>query len=95
MSREKDFRPGAFTYTIRDREQYTNERKDNPLARRRYQKGNLELRSNNVWTIRFREDMVQPDGSVRRVETRRVVGSRAEFPTKNLPVAVRMRLSLT
>ena len=48
------------------------------LARRRFQRGVLELRGEN-WTVRFREDMLQPDGLVRRVEVRRVVGTRAEL----------------
>jgi integrase len=53
------------------------------MARKRYQEGTLELRG-NTWTVRFREDMIQPDGSTMRVETRRVVGSRQEFPTRKL-----------
>jgi integrase len=57
--------------------------KFSPMARRRYQDGAVELRG-NTWTVRFREDMIQPDGSTRRVEIRRVVGSREEFPTRPL-----------
>lgn len=53
------------------------------LARRRFQRGVLELRGEN-WTVRFREDMLQPDGAVKRVEVRRVVGTRAELPTRKL-----------
>ncbi|HVB55221.1 MAG TPA: site-specific integrase [Candidatus Acidoferrales bacterium] len=54
------------------------------LARRRYQKGVLELRG-NTWTVKFREDMIQPDGSaVKRVEVRRFVGTLDEFPTRKL-----------
>jgi integrase len=69
--------------TIRSQEQCVNGRKSEPLARRRYQQGVLELRG-NTYTVRFREDVIQPDGRTRRVETRRVVGSRAEFPTRKL-----------
>lgn len=63
--------------------QYVNGRGGNPLARRRYQEGTLELRG-NVWTVRFREDMLGPDGSTRRKEVRAVVGTREEFPTRKL-----------
>ncbi|MGH9732010.1 MAG: tyrosine-type recombinase/integrase, partial [Candidatus Acidiferrales bacterium] len=64
--------------------QYVGGQEGKPLARRRYQKGVLELRG-DTWTVRFREDLIQPDdGSVKRVEVRAVVGGRAEFPTKKL-----------
>jgi integrase len=65
------------------REQHVNGQRGEPLARRRYQGGTLELRGGN-WTVRFREDIRQADGSVARVEVRRVVGSRAELPTRKL-----------
>ena len=80
---KKDFGRRAFRSKIRGREQCVNGRKSEPLARRRYQQGVLELRG-NTYTVRFREDVIQPDGRARRVETRRVVGSRAEFPTRKL-----------
>jgi integrase len=73
----------ATCATLARREQCVNGRKGQPLARRRYQKGILELRG-SVWTVRFREDFIQTDGSVKRVETRRVVGSREELPTRKL-----------
>lgn len=61
----------------------TNGQGSEPLARRRFQRGVLELRGES-WTVRFREDILQPDGAARRVEVRRVVGTRAELPTKKL-----------
>lgn len=64
-------------------EQCVSGRKSVPLARKRYQEGCLELRG-EAWTVKYREDMVQPDGSVKRVEVRKVIGSHAEFPTRKL-----------
>jgi integrase len=74
---------GAVGGSLSRHEQCTDGRKGEPLARRRYQEGTLELRG-NVWTIRFREDMFQPDGPAKRIEIRRVVGTREEFPTRKL-----------
>jgi hypothetical protein len=53
------------------------------LARRRYQEGVLELRG-KMWSVRFREDMIQPDGSVGRRTIRVAVGSLKEFPNRRL-----------
>lgn len=83
---ERDGEPASAVQpcaTMCGQEQHVNGRKGVPLARRRYQEGVLELRG-NTWTIRFREDMIQPDGSIRRVSVRKVVGSRKEFPTRKL-----------
>ena len=84
---EKSVDSGAPTTTNYDslptQGQHVNGREGEPLARRRYQKGVLELRG-NVWTVRLREDMIQPDGSIRRMEIRKMVGSRQEFPTRPL-----------
>jgi integrase len=69
--------------TLWNQGQHVNGQKDTTLARKRYQEGTLELHGNS-WTIRFREDMLQADGTTKRVETRRAVGTRAEFPTRRL-----------
>lgn len=53
------------------------------LARRRYQQGSLELRGNS-WTVRYREDVLQPDGSVKRKMVRVFVGTKQEYPTGKL-----------
>ena len=53
------------------------------MARRRYQEGTLELRGNN-WTVRYREDVLQPDGSVVRRMVRKFVGTKKEYPTRKL-----------
>lgn len=56
------------------------------MARRRYQKGRVFLRGkkNPVWIRRWREDVVQQDGTVRRVERSEVLATRKELPTKHL-----------
>ena len=56
------------------------------MARRRYQKGRLFLRGTKVrnWIGRWREDMLQTDGTVRRSEKAEVLGTLAEYPTRKL-----------
>jgi integrase len=63
-----------------------NDARGGVLARRRYQCGTLKLRGkrNKVWTLRWREDQVEADGTVKRVERKTVLGTLAEFPTKKL-----------
>lgn len=53
------------------------------MARRRYQQGSIRLRGNK-WTLRWREDIVESDGAVMRVEKTTVIGTVAEFPTRRL-----------
>jgi integrase len=56
------------------------------LARRRYQLGTLRLRGKRtkVWTLRWREDIVESDGRIRRVKREAVIGTHADFPTQKL-----------
>ncbi|MCJ7502585.1 MAG: site-specific integrase [Acidobacteriia bacterium] len=56
------------------------------MARRRYQKGRLFLRGRKVknWIGRWREDMLQTDGTIRRSEKAEVLGTLAEYPTRKL-----------
>jgi integrase len=63
-----------------------NDGRGGNLARRRYQTGTLRLRGKRkkVWTLRWREDLVDADGSVRRVKREAVVGTHAELPTQKL-----------
>jgi hypothetical protein len=42
-------------------------RKGAPLTRPRYQKGSLKAIGKNCWEIRWREDLMNADGSVQRV----------------------------
>ncbi|MGB6773076.1 MAG: site-specific integrase [Terriglobales bacterium] len=53
------------------------------MARRRYQRGALRLEGKN-WILRWREDAVGDDGTIRRPEKRATVGTIGEYPTKRL-----------
>jgi len=53
------------------------------MARRRFQKGSIRRRGNQ-WTLRWREDVVLADGTVKRVEKTTVLGTVEEFKTKRL-----------
>lgn len=55
------------------------------LARRRFQKGRVFLRSkkNPVWVGRWREDVIEDD-HIRRIERAEVLGSKLDYPTKRL-----------
>jgi len=56
------------------------------MARRRYQKGRVFLRGQKqrVWIGRWREDMLQTDGTVRRIERSAILGAERELKTKRL-----------
>ena len=55
------------------------------MARKRFQKGTLFLRGKNpVWVGRYREDVIGPDGQVRRERKAIVLGTKREYPTKRL-----------
>jgi integrase len=56
------------------------------MARRRFQKGRLLLRGKRTpqWIGRWREDVITPDGSVRRIEKSTILGTKAELPTRRL-----------
>lgn len=56
------------------------------MARRRYQLGTLKLRGKRtkVWVLRWREDVVESDGTIRRVRRETVLGTHAELPTQKL-----------
>lgn len=53
------------------------------MARRRFQRGQL-LRSGDNWLGRWREDVADDAGAVKRVHKKEVIGSIADFPTKRL-----------
>lgn len=53
------------------------------MARRRYQRGQL-LRSGDNWLGRWREDVADDTGAVKRVHRKEVIGTIADFPTKRL-----------
>jgi len=53
------------------------------VARRRFQEGQVYKKSKN-WIGRWREDIVEANGKVRRIRRARVIGSVRELPTKPL-----------
>ena len=66
--------------------QHISGQRSESLARKRYQQGSLMLRGKRrkVWVLRWRDDVRQADGSVRRVERKTVLGTQAEVPTAKL-----------
>ena len=63
------------------------------MARRRYQFGRVFLRGKKCpkWIGRWREDVIQPDGSIRRIERSAILGTKEAIPTARL---ARRRLDL-
>lgn len=53
------------------------------IARRRYQRGSLS-KEGDRWLGRWREDVADDTGAVRRVRRKQVIGTTADFPTKRL-----------
>jgi integrase len=56
------------------------------MARKRYQRGSVFLtgKQNDKWIGRYREHVIGPDGTVRRVRRDTILGTKREFPTKRL-----------
>jgi hypothetical protein len=52
-------------------------------GRRRYQRGYL-VDDGDRWIARWREDVRQPDGTVKRVRKKDVIASKKEFPTRQM-----------
>src|SRR5438132_4104857 len=53
------------------------------MARRRYQCGCVILKG-QVWYGKYRDDVVEQDGTVTRVQRRTPLGTKKEYPTKRL-----------
>jgi integrase len=53
------------------------------MSRRRYQRGSLRQEEDR-WIARWREDVLLPDGEVKRVHKKQVLGTTADLPTKRL-----------
>jgi hypothetical protein len=53
------------------------------MSRRRYQRGFLRGEKDR-WIARWREDVLLPDGEVKRVHKKQVIGTTADFPTKRM-----------
>ena len=82
-----DLNPEAAAVMLRPEGQQVSGRKGKiTLARRRFQNGSLRLRGKRtkIWTLRWREDFILPDGSTKRSERTTVIGTKAEFPTERL-----------
>ena len=56
------------------------------MARRRYQRGCLFLRGKNrkVWVLRYREDVMLPDGQIARANRSEVLGPLVDIPTRRI-----------
>jgi len=56
------------------------------MARRRYQRGSLRLvgKQQKKWEARWREDLVTPDGHVKRLRKNEVLGTLKDYPTRRL-----------
>jgi integrase len=84
--------------TMRGQGQQVNGPKEVSMARRRYQKGSLVpkngLPANGLWIGRWREDMIQPNGSIARPYKWEVLGKVEDYPTRKLALrALEARLS--
>jgi integrase len=56
------------------------------MARRRFQHGSVALRGKRarVWVGRWREDVINPEGRLVRINRKEVLGTKGDFPTKKL-----------
>jgi integrase len=56
------------------------------MARKRFQRGDLQLRGkrNKVWVGRWREDVVLQDGTIQRVRKREILGTIKDYKTRRL-----------
>ncbi len=56
------------------------------MARRRYQQGCLFLRGKKrkVWVLRYREDVMLPDGEIARVNRSEILGPLVDIPTRRI-----------
>src|SRR5438105_7184455 len=78
--------------------QWVNGPKEVSMARRRYQKGSLVPKTgvpkNGLWIGRWREDVIQPDGTITRPYKWEVLGTTIDYPTRKLALrALEARLS--
>lgn len=73
-----------------------NGQRENPLARRRFQRGHLVLKQRKrgaVWVGRFKEDILV-DGTVQRIKRAEELGDLKQYPTRRLALrALEFRLS--
>jgi integrase len=74
--------PAAGENTLRAQGLEIGERKEQSLARRRFQRGSLFLRGES-WVLRWREDVIE-NGSLKRIYRSEVLGNRSNYPTRRL-----------
>src|SRR5215467_4847606 len=84
--------------TMPGQEQWVNGPKEVSMARRRYQKGSLVpktgLPRNGLWIGRWREDVIQANGTIVRPYKWEVLGTVQDYPTRKLALrALEARLS--
>jgi integrase len=84
--------------TIPGQGQRVNGPKEVSMARRRYQKGSLipkrGLPQNGLWVGRWREDVIQPNGTITRPYKWETLGTIQDYPTRKLALrALEARLS--
>lgn len=65
---------------------FESSRKENSMARKRYQRGRVFLDGKNKdkWAGRYREDVIRTDGKTRRIRRYVILGTKRELPTKRL-----------
>src|SRR5258708_26405582 len=90
--------PAKPPATMPDQGQQVNGPKEVSMARRRYQKGSLVPKSglptNGLWIGRWREEVIQSDGSITRPYKWEVLGTINDYPTRKLALrALEARLS--
>jgi integrase len=88
----------SSTVTIPGQGQQVNGPKEVSMARRRYQKGSLVpnrgIPENGLWVGRWREDVIQTDGTITRPYKWEVLGTVQDYPTRKLALrALEARLS--
>ena len=88
----------AATVKIAGQGQRVNGPKEASMARRHYQKGSLIPKKgfpeNGHWVGRWREDVIQPDGTITRPYKWETVGTIQDYPTRKLALrALETRLS--
>lgn len=66
-----------------DRDVESSGRKQNLMARKRFQKGNL-YDAGKTWRLRYMDDVIQGDGTVKRVYRNNLAVLKTEYPTRRL-----------
>src|SRR5262245_29532264 len=88
----------SLAATMPTQGQRVNGPKEVPKARRRYQRGSLlpkaGIPTNGLWIGRWREDVIQSDGTIIRPYKWEVLGTIGDYPTRRLALrALEARLS--